>query len=369
MAIHSLHRFTGDRMIFNHDILSCTREAAAGNQLYSGRALGMTSPDDLIQIHPLLEREWDAIDGHYDRVGLPHTSQVVWDVTIDRLADYPDLRESLFFFGHKENRVRSHNAWQRVVTYINNRNHFVALAKHLRMDVPHTLCFHGKQWIAGIGTLPYPCYLKSSVPLAGKRIRRCETPSDLIQALAFFDEIMPLQIQEEIPADIYLNLQYEASDERLERRQVTEYITLEHIHRGIRFPARCEPWGSVEPMAEWLWREGLRGVFAFEVGVVEEVDGLRFILLQCTPRYDNASYPSEIARRLQIPQWLAKEYSGNHDRLADIDLSGIEYDPGRRSGIILVNWGTIVIGRLGVLIAGSRIEQKRLEAELLVRLR
>ena len=50
-------------------------------------------------------------------------------------------------------------------------------------------------------------------------------------------------------------------------------------------------------------------------------------------------------------------------------MSGIEYDPGRRSGIILVNWGTIVIGRLGVLIAGSRIEQKRLEAELLVRLR
>ena len=103
--------------------------------------------------------------------------------------------------------------------------------------------------------------------------------------------------------------------------------------------------------------------------MVEEIDGLRFVPIECNPRFNGASYPSEIARRMQIPQWIAKEFNGNYDRLADIDLSGLEFDSETLSGIILVNWGTILIGKLGVLIAGTLIEQKQLEAALLSRLR
>ena len=121
-------------------------------------------------------------------------------------------------------------------------------------------------------------------------------------------------------------------------------------------------------MAQWLWQHGMRGVFAFDVAVVEEIDGLRFMPIECNPRYNGASYPSEVARRMQIPQWIAKEFNGHYDKLADIDLNGIEFNSETRSGIILVNWGTILIGKLGVLIAGTLMQQKQLEAELLARL-
>jgi hypothetical protein len=101
---------------------------------------------------------------------------------------------------------------------------------------------------------------------------------------------------------------------------------------------------------------------------VEEIDGLWFVPISCSPHYNGASYSAGIAHRLQIPQWITKEFSGNYDRLADIDLGGIEFNFESRSGIIVVNWGTILIGKLGVLIAGTLIQQKQLEAELLERL-
>jgi len=148
----------------------------------------------------------------------------------------------------------------------------------------------------------------------------------------------------------------------------TQQVLKGFNHQGSRFPARCEPWGSVDPIALWLWRKGIRDVFSFDVGVIEEIDGLRFVPIECNPRYNAASYPSKIARRLQIPQWIAKDLSGHYDRLADVDLKGIEYNPELRSGIILVNWGTILIGKLGVLFAGTLIQQKQLEAALRERL-
>ncbi|MCB1870258.1 MAG: ATP-grasp domain-containing protein [Gammaproteobacteria bacterium] len=368
MAVQYSYEHHNVRKIFNHDIPSGIREDVAGNHLYSGRALGLSEPHDIIQIHPFLKREWEAISGHYDRVGLPHSKNVVWDVSLDRLEEFPELQASVFFFGPSENRVRSHRTWQQVVAHINNRNNFVALATHLRLDVPYTLCFRGKQWFAGIDKFTYPCYLKLAVSAGGKDIHRCENASELIKALAYFDDGVPLQVQEEVCANIFLNLQYEATDQGVERLLATQHVLTGSTRQSSRFPARCEPWGSVEPIALWLWRKGIRDVFSFDVGVIEEIDGLRFVLIECVPRYNAASYPSKIARRLQIPQWIAKELSGHYDKLSDIDLEGIEYNPEHRSGIVLVNWGTILIGRLGVLFAGTLIQQKQLEAALRERL-
>ncbi|MCB1859796.1 MAG: ATP-grasp domain-containing protein [Gammaproteobacteria bacterium] len=368
MPVHQLHDQHTGRRIFNHDILSCTHEDVAGNHLYSGRALGMTQPDDFIQIHPFLKREWPAIVSHYERIGLPHSQHVIWDVSPAQLKEYPDLEESLFFFGPAENRARTHLAWERVVTHVNDKNNFVALATHLRLDIPQTRCFHGKQWFAGIEYFPYPCYLKPAVSVAGKGIHRCANQSELIQALAYFDEDVPLQVQEEIDTNIFLNLQYEASEQAVGRLLATEQVLKGFTHQGNRHPAKYAPWDAVEPMAIWMWKKGMRGIFAFDVAVVENSGGPRFVAIECNPRYNGASYPSAIARRLLISQWIAKDFVCHYDRLADIDLSGIEYNPTTGSGVILVNWGTVLVGKLGVLIAGTSAQQNELERELLTRL-
>lgn len=59
--------------IVNHDIMGCTAEGVVGNYLYSGRALGLTEPGDLLQLHPELRSQWSYIRDHYRRVGISHT--------------------------------------------------------------------------------------------------------------------------------------------------------------------------------------------------------------------------------------------------------------------------------------------------------
>lgn len=354
--------------IFNHDILSCTNEGVSGNHLYSGRALGLTEPYDIIQIHPFLKREWKDISAHYGRIGLPYSSNVIWDVSLDRLDEYPGVEESVFFFGSTENEVRFDHKRFRVVEYINDKNNFTALASQLRLDIVPTLCFHGKQWFAGIEHFDYPCYVKAAVSVAGKGIYRCETPEEVVKALSCFEEDVPLQVQNEIKTDIFLNVQYEATDEGLKRFLVSEQILDGFTHQGNRYPACEEPWDAVEPMAEWLYEKGIRGIFAFDVGVLKENNETRYIPIECNPRYNGASYPSGIATRLELSNWIAKEIETRYRKIKHIDLSGIEYNPETKTGIIIVNWGTVLAGKIGILISGLRYEQEELEAALRDRL-
>lgn len=354
--------------IFNHDILSCTHSEVAGNHLYSGRALGLTESEDIIQLHPFLKKQWDVITAHYTRIELSHTRQVLWDTSRENMESYPHMTNSVFFFGSGENTVRPDRSWFKIVEHINDKNNFVALASHLRLDVPKTLCFTGKQWFAGIKDFPYPCYVKAAVSVAGKGIFRCENQTDVIKALAYFREDVPLQVQEEVNAETFLNLQYEQTAHGLKRREITEQILDGYTHQGNRYPAQHAPWETVEPMAKWLVEKDMKGVFAFDVAVVTDRHKLRFIPIECNPRFNGASYPSGVARKLGVERWISKEMHTRHRHLSEIDLSGIEFDPRCKTGVILINWGTILVGKLSVLIAGSENMQAQLEKSLAARL-
>ena len=359
---------TNGRHIFNHDIASCTHKDVVGNHLYSGRVLGISGPDDVVQLHPFLKKEWTSIIQHYRRIGLTHSEHAVWDTSLDVLRDYHDLTPSVFYFGKRENKARPDSSWKNVVNYINSKNNFVALASHLRIDIPRTLCFKGKEWFAGIDSFPYPCYVKAAISVAGKGIFRCESPEQVIQALAWFKDGVPIQVQQGVNANIFLNLQYYASNHGLIRWLATEQILDGYTHEGNRYPARCEPWEAVEPMAQWLYSKGMKGIFAFDVALVDGKVGPRYMPIECNPRYNGASYPSGIACKLGFLSWIAKEYHTRHNTLDEINLDGIEYNTATRTGVVIVNWGTILVGKLCVLIAGTETQQSCLETELLNRL-
>lgn len=366
-AEHSpLHGET--RTLFNHDIMSCTHEEVAGNHLYSGRVLGMTEPGDLIQLHPFLRRDWPAIQAHYERIGLAHASDVIWDVSPERLNDHPEFEPSVFFFGPGENKVVRDHRWQRVVEHVNDKNNFIALASHLRLPVPNTRCFHGREWFAGIEHFPYPCYLKPAISVAGKGIHRCEDQEQLIQALAHFEEGIPLQVQDEVDAVSFLNLQYRATSQGVERLLASEQVLKGYTHQGNRYPTRYDAWSAVEPMAQWLWERGMRGLFAFDVAVLETKQGPEYVAIECNPRFNGASYPSGVALKLGLESWLAKDFATQYDRLDEIDLSGLEYDPATGQGVIIVNWGTIMVRKLGLLLVGDHKTQADLEQALIARL-
>ena len=71
------------KSIYNHDIMHCTHDTVVGNYLYSGRVLGMTQPEDLIQLHPDLKSQWRAITAHYDRIGLSYSQNPIWDISFE----------------------------------------------------------------------------------------------------------------------------------------------------------------------------------------------------------------------------------------------------------------------------------------------
>lgn len=362
--------------IFNHDIMTCTHESVLGNQLYSGRVLGVTEPEDIIQLHPDLKPQWNAITSHYARIGLIYSKNVIWNVSRSILADYPNYEISVFYFGDTTSEASLEAAWFHqvdadwfnVVEFMNSKNNFIKLAQELGVSAPKTLCFENKGAIASLDELPFPCYLKPAVSVDGAGISRCENKQQLIQALNTLCDNVPLQIQEEITASTFLNLQYGITGNGLERLLATEQVLDGYAHCGNRCPTKHQPWETVEPIAEWMAQQGMKGIFAFDVAVVEEANQTRYLAIECNPRFNGASYPTGIAKKLKLTQWSHETFTTRYRSLHQLDLSDIEFNPQTDTGVVMVNWGSILVGRVGILLAGSVEQQNELRAILKQRL-
>lgn len=358
------------RYVINHDIMNCTADGVVGNHLYSGRALGLSEPWDIIQLHPDLRPLWEDICAHYDRIGLHHTKQVIWHVHRAELGEHIGYQPSVFFFGPTECLYWGDNEWQEAVDFISSKNHFIDVAHELGVDVPRTLCLETASAVTDeiFRQVVYPCYAKAAVSVSGVGIYRCGNEHELRRALGRFGDGVPIQIQEEIVAEAFLNLQYRVIGNDVVRLAAGEQILDSFAHHGSRMPARYEPWASVDPLADWLRDRGMKGVFAFDVAAMHTDQGMRFPAIECNPRYNGASYPTAIAQKLNIAEWHAVALNTRHRNLHDIDLSGIEFDSQRGEGVVLVNWGPVLVGRLLVLFAGSPSYQKTLVQELAKRL-
>ncbi len=362
--------------IFNHDIMNCTHQQVTGNHLYSGRVLGLTECDDVVQLHPALKSEWRSISQHYDRIGLCYSQNVVWDVSAAYGLAHPHLKTSVFYFGDSENpnsfrsqqlrQVDSH--WHDVVHYMNNKNNFMELADKLGVTVPTTLCFSKKSELRLNSSIPYPCYLKPSVSVDGMGIVRCANQQELVLALYDMPEHVSFQLQEEVLAASFLNLQYRISDQGLERHAATEQILDGCSHSGNRYPTEHQPWDLVEPMAQWMFEQGMKEIFAFDVAVVYSSQGPRYYAIECNPRYNGASYPTGVAKKLGIESWICETFATPLQTMSDVDLTGIEFDSQTGVGVIVVNWGSIHIGKIVCLLAGSHAQQRQLRDVLKQRL-
>ena len=358
------------KYIYNHDIMTCTADGVIGNHLYSGRALGISEPWDMIQLHPDLQDEWEEITRHYDRIGLSHTEDVIWYLDHKQLGAHIDFLPSVFYFGPEECQYWGDYDWLNTVEFINSKNNFMSLAAKLGVDVPQTLFFDSVNDITPemADQFVYPCYLKAAVSVSGVCIYRCDNKTELLVSLANFQNNIPVQVQEEVKTDTFLNLQYKVIGDVAVRLAASEQILDGFVHQGNRFPAAFEPWNLVEPMANWLVEHGMKGIFAFDVAVVQTENGLRFPAIECNPRFNGASYPTLIAQKLEIPEWSTNNFTTKFRSLQYINLDDIEYNDQTKEGAILVNWGTILEGKLTILMAGSVDYQEALREELHARL-
>ncbi len=336
----------------------------------------MTEPEDIVQLHPDLKLEWNAIAEHYAHIGLSHSKNIIWDTSLSILADYPGYEVSVFFFGDAVQAESSDLDWFRrldqdwlnVVQFINSKNNFIQLAEELGVRVPKTLCAESKTAMKKYAQLPYPCYLKPAISVDGAGISRCENEQQLIQALELLGEDLPLQVQEEVIASSFLNLQYHATAQGAERLATTEQVLDGYAHSGNRYPAAHQPWEIVEPMALWMAKRGMKEVFAFDVAVVEKGTDIHYVAIECNPRFNGASYPTGIAKRLNITSWTSETFTTEFRSINQIDLSGIEFNSKSGVGAIIVNWGSILAGRVALLLAGPVEAQNELKGVLKQRL-
>jgi hypothetical protein len=366
--------------IYNHDITLYTHDTHVSTRLYSGRALCLTSPGDKIQIHPELSAEWDAIASHYRQIGLEHTEAVIWDISIHRLAEEltqnraQDL--SVYFFGDV---VNEHNTYRQVfqdwdaqccqvIEFVNSKNNFISLAEELGIAVPKTLRFDRLAAAKACDQVPFPCYVKPAVSDHGAGIMRCVDAKALADAFSQLDPQIPLQIQAEVHASAFLNLQYEVTAAGVEPLLVSEQILDGCVHGGNRYPASHEPWDHLAPFAEWMGKSGMRGIFAVDVAVVPDGDKTHYVAIECNPRFNGSSYPTLVAKRLGIPAWSSATYSTSLRTLKDLPLQDLAYDSTTGKGVVLINWGTIQAGKVSVLLAGPAREQTALGQALQARL-
>ncbi|KAF0191186.1 MAG: Uncharacterized protein FD165_1956 [Gammaproteobacteria bacterium] len=354
----------GKRRILNHDISSFARSTDPLMRLYSARALGLSNPEDTIQLAPELRGEWAAIARHYDRIGLMHSRDVIWDTNYSWIIQLAGQEISVQFFDEQAQRHRDDRKWCEVVRYIGSKNNFIQLAGELKVDVPRTWRFDRRRDIKDVGTFPYPCYLKASVPTYDGGIYRCASSAALNDALTHFEPLVPLQVQEELTSDCFLTLHYTVVDDIATRVAVTEKRRADHVHQDTRFPSAHAPWHVVQPMATWLAAVGLRGVFDFEVAVVMDGDRPRYLPIGCRPWYSDSAYAVLIAQQLGLDEWCAIQVDSRRRRLGEIDLTGIEYSDFIGAGVVIINWGVILAGKLGVILAGPEQMQHQLKVEL-----
>lgn len=69
----------------------------------------------------------------------------------------------------------------------------------------------------------------------------------------------------------------------------------------------------------------MKGIFAFDVAVVQTDKGLRFPAIECNPRFNGATYPTLIAQKLGIREWSAFACATQQRDLEDIDISDIAF--------------------------------------------
>ena len=358
--------------IFNHDIMMSTLDTNGGIHLFSGRAVGLSSPGDKVQLHPDLASDWPCLKEHYARIGLEHSQDIIWNTDFAELAQHPSSDISVYFFGHAFEDDQSSaqllreldSHWYGVVQYMNSKNNFIDLAHQLNVPVPRTECFSRRAELGNLEAFAYPCYVKLAVSDHGVGIFRCENSEQLLNAVEHFPKEKPFQIQQELQASAFLNLQYRVTAQGLERLLISEQILDGCVHGGNRYPTVYQPWHVVDPIAQWMFKNGMRGTFGFDVAVVDEPTGPVYLAIECNPRYNGSSYPTEIAEQLSVPNWCSETLHIDCRRLVDLSLEGLEFDPATKTGVILVNWGTVQAGKVTVLLAGTPIQQTELSRRI-----
>ena len=333
--------------------------------MFASRALCVTSTDDVIQLPSELQKHWKYIKEHYQRVGLECCEEVIWDLNLDRIKNYPKAELSPFFFGVRENIFRPDERRFLITKYLNSKNNFIKLAQKENINTPVTIAFNSIDDLKKYKLpLDFPLYFKPEVSLSGLGICRCESISELEKHTSKIKEKFAFQLQKEINSTCFLNFQFEEIDGKAHRLLISQQVIEDNSHLGNFYPIKYGNSDFLDNFAQSMVDQGMRGIFAFDVAVIENDHKTSFFAIECNPRFNAATYPAIVSKKLNITQWMTLTLSASFDSYDDLLLQDIEFRTDSNCGIIIINWGSIEHGKIMFMIAGNPQEQKKFLAEL-----
>ena len=101
------------------------------------------------------------------------------------------------------------------------------------------------------------------------------------------------------------------------------------------------------------------------IAIKNAVDGShQQILMECNPRFTSATYPALIAEKLGLTAWQTKRYSTSHRTLQCLDLTSVTFDQQKKKGVILLDWGMLLLGAPLFMLIGESEEQQYFDQKL-----
>jgi hypothetical protein len=340
-------------MLYNHEIrFNEELGRVEAHRYYGCRVLACTTPSDVIQIDPILKEEYAHIEKHYQRVGIDCTEEVVWDVEPNLAKNYPRYELSVHTFNKRFNDARQDPKRLHAVNMFNDKNIFLALCQKLDVAIPKTRFFQASELPPD--DITFPVFVKKATSASGLGVFRCESYEELKTIVA--DIKAPYQIQKEIDAKVFLNVQYRVEgDGSVVHIATSEQILDGFTHIGNRFPASYNPRHITDPIAKELARQGLKDVFALDVAVTPDN---AFLVVECNPRWNGSTYPTIVAARLGAREWTCVSAPTKVNSLKSIQLGDLEYNAKRGTGVVIVGWGLVKLAKLNLLIIGNKTQQQ-----------
>ncbi len=336
------------------------RDLIENGTLHGGRALPCTTPEDAIQLDPRLKSSLPYMAEHFESVGLAVTDNIIWDAAPEIAGEFPDHELSVYLFGREFHDVRPDEARLEATRSVNNKNDFIAHCQEAGYPVPDTLIVREGTKPDPSIELPLPVYVKAARSSTGVSIFRAADRAGFEKSIRQVGS--EYQIQAEVPNTLaFLNVQYRAVGSTAVHFATTEQILNGFAYAGTQFPSQYDSRELTDPLADELAQQGLGEIFAFDVAVTPD----EMAIIECNGRWNGASYPTTIARRLGIEEWTTHSQATELEHPKDIHIDDLAYDQGHGYGVIVVNSGFMATSNeVSVMLAGPLEAREELGAKI-----
>lgn len=336
-----------------YDCLPSSHLPSVGKE---GRVLPLSNPKDVVQLSSLLTSPFFWINDHFERAGLAVAKEVIFSEDLLEIPVHNRLANLDVFCWGRENGGEIFLV--EYVKALNDKNYFTDLCAKKGWPVPKTLSFKDvtelQNWKPS--TDEYPVVVKAAVSGGGKEVWVCHNVDDFDVAVDKLNG-RRFQVQEFLPDASFYSVQYR-STEGEPFVKVTQQIIQGNSYAGTS--TKVSPEGVrlvmdlVQPCLDYISSLGIK---IFGIDFAYTADG-QVLFLECNPRYGASMYPAAVAQRLGHQDW---EYRYLHPGLVDLSQvlpEGREYCPKKKAGAVIVDWGSILRGEVGILFLG--LEEQRM---------